>query len=460
MENCTTRTSSRVLIVVISLVVIIALAAAALILTLYNPVGEMGEKEEIRSAIDSYEDKGHAHVWEYLVDFGIGEFDYRKFNSIESMFNKNYVGELPSPLDMAIETATLYLDYFYDTDRSDKAPAEDITSNLLRAYVKSTGDKYAAYRTYDEVLDFIDDMSGSYVGLGVEVLYEYNSDLTTLKSLSISRVIKNSGAEEAGMLAGDYIIAVEGVSVSGSTQPDIDSLLRGEEGTQVTVTVKRGNDTFDLTVTRRFIESSTVYYDMLDGGIGYIAISSFEENTDEYFAEALYSLIEDGAKGLVFDVRNNLGGYVDSCVNMLSELVPYGTVIATAEFSDGSRETYTSVGKTLIDLPIVVMCNQNTASASELFTAAIRDWSTEGLIDAAVVGYTTYGKGVMQSTFTYMLDYSMVSLTNAYCISPSGEKYDGVGIVPDYPLAIDEDPMKAALGIIRPKLDEDGMTAA
>ena len=133
MENIGIKTSSRVLIVVISLVVIIALAAAALILTLYTPVGEMSEKETIKEQIDSYEDKGHTHVWEYLVDFGIGDFDYRKFGAIESMFEKNYIGELPSHLDMAIETATLYLDYFDDEDKSTEAPVEEITNNLLRA---------------------------------------------------------------------------------------------------------------------------------------------------------------------------------------------------------------------------------------------------------------------------------------------------------------------------------------
>ena len=303
-------------------------------------------------------------------------------------------------------------------------------------------------------------MSGSYVGLGVEVVYQYNEDLTTLKSLSITRVIKNSGAEEAGMLAGDYIIAVEGTAVEGTPQPDIDSLLRGEEGTTVTVTVKRGEETFDLTVTRRFIESATIYYEMIEDNIGYIAITSFDENTDEYFAEALYSLIEDGAKGLVFDVRNNLGGYLDSCINMLSELVPYGTVIATADYKNGTKETYTSTGKTLIDLPIVVMCNQYTASAGELFTAAIRDWAKDGLIDASVVGYTTHGKGVMQTTFTYMLDYSTVTFTNAYYNPPSGENYDGLGIVPDYPLGIDSDPMAAALAVIKPKISKDEINAA
>ena len=426
------RTSSRLAFVIVSVIVILLITAVGIYLTVADPVGEMSDADVIREKLDTIgvTDLGYDSVWKYFADYGIGGFDYRKIVSIENIFKSKYVGTMPDTSTIAHSAANLYLNIYYE-ETKDKGVAE-VTDALLRCYTRATGDRYAVYRTYDEFLEFIDQLSGTIVGIGVEIHYTFLETVSyTVDTLTVTRVLEGSGAEEAGIKVGDLIIAVDGNAIRGLTDERISSFIRGEEGTTVAITVERDGVKLDLSCERRRIVAPTVMYERV-GDVGYIAISSFEETTAELFKEAYFNLEKEGVGAYVFDVRSNPGGYFDSVLECLSVLLPKGTLITTTvEKNNPAGEAYRSTGDTGVKVPVVVLCNQNTASAGELFTAALLDSAKAGIIDATVVGTTTYGKGVMQQTYSYMLDSSTITLTMAYYNPPSGKNYDGVGITPD-----------------------------
>lgn len=359
-------------------------------------------------------------------------WDFPNFDSgllvdAEARFLDYYYKPLPSRAEMSVGVAENFIEYFYHKiDLKDK---DAVTGALINSLIITVGDGYAVYRSAEESDEFVADMSGNLVGIGVRVYKDSASE-----SIYIDYVFENSPAKSGGLAVGDFIVAVGGARVDTVGYDEAVNRIRGEAGSEVEITVRRGGEEFPLTLTRAKVEEETVLYKN-EGGIAFIEITSFKSNTAEQFAKAINLAEEDGVRGIVFDVSKNPGGYLTAIREVLSYLVPSGTKLVS--FS-GERETlYAYDGKGTLEevdhvltLPCVVISSERTASAAELFCAALRDFNEMGLISAKVVGEVTYKKGVMQSTFN-LRGGATLTLTCAQYNPPSDINYDGVGVIPD-----------------------------
>lgn len=300
---------------------------------------------------------------------------------------------------------------------------EAVKDGMATGYLLGLDDPYAAYYTGDEFQKMLESNEGSMVGIGVSI--RAASDDT----VEVLRVYPNSPAEGAGLQPGDHIIAVDGQDVTLIGYNQATRLLQGELGSTVTLTISRDSTIMDLSLTRQEFEIPSVFYQM-DGDNGYIRIISFAQTTVAQFEEAVNTLISNGAKGFIFDLRDNSGGTLDSVCAMLDFLLPEG-ILATQTLSDGTVEVLATSQADEISLPMVVLTNEGTASAAELFTCDLKDYQK-----AVQVGETTYGKGVMQTTHL-LQDGSAIKLTTAYYNPAKSDNYDGVGLVPDYEVVMD-----------------------
>ncbi len=381
-------------------------------------------KDEILQNISELGDNdyGYKYVSSYAKKYGIGNVNTYKLNNIETYLEDDFYKELPKENELAKAAALLFVEHFYDTtDLDDK---EAVTDAYIKCLFASIGDPYAYYRTADEFLQYTEELSGGsdFVGIGVMM----NSE-----TLEIMTVYPGSGAEEAGIQPCDIIIGVDGKSVENTSADDLSEMIKGEIGTTVVITVKRGDETLDFTVTRKLIENTTVVCKMDEDNIGYIQIIQFLATTPEEFADAVDFCVDNGAVALVIDVRGNPGGLLYSVVSVIDYLVPDADdrVICTLNENAGKEYSITTDGHS-VDLPIAVLCNNNTASAGELFTAAMRDFGKEGLLDTVIVGNTTYGKGVAQNSYD-LYDLSGITFTIGYFNPPCDVNFNGVGVVPD-----------------------------
>ena len=303
---------------------------------------------------------------------------------------------------------------------------EGVMNGMLKGYVAGLGDPYSKYMTAEEYEAYNLKESGQSVGIGVTV--ERNEDGLP----RIIEVSEGSPAEEAGIQTGDVIVAVDGELVKDLGYDTAIDNVRGESGTRVEVTVERGSVEVSFEIRRRAFNLKTVSYEMLDDQIGYIRVKNFRENTVDQFDEALDFLTASGAEGIIFDMRGNGGGLLESLEKMLDPLLPEG-VIATASYQDGTSETIVYSDASEMDLPMIVLVDDGTASAAELFSAALRDFGK-----AELVGTTTYGKGVMQST-RQMDDGGALTLTVATYQTVRSDCYQGVGLTPDIEVEADEE---------------------
>lgn len=306
-----------------------------------------------------------------------------------------------------------------------KSPDREATMDgALKGYVAGLNDPYSTYLTEDEYKNWQEMESGTMVGIGVTVQQHE-------KGLDIVEVTEGYPAYVSGIHEGDIIIEVEGEKVTEIGYDETVTRIKGEAGTEVTITVDRNGEVQEFTVLRSEIETFTASGKMLDENIGYIRISAFRENTDEQFVEVLDDLINDGAKGLIFDVRNNGGGMLTSLQSILDPLLPEGN-IAIATYGNGDVKTIVYSDSEEIEIPMAVLVNGNTASAAELFAASLSDWDK-----AFLVGETTFGKGIMQCTESAA--GGAITLTVATYQTVRGECYHGIGITPDYEITLVED---------------------
>lgn len=412
----------RVAVIICCLILIIGILGYAF---LTNRETTVLAKNEITDNVQTLggEDYGYTFVSSYLKKYGIGNINSYKMNAIESQLESDFYKELPEERQIAKDTALLFVEYYYDV--IDLENKKEVTDALLKCFFSSIGDPYAFYRTEEEFAEFIGSLEGGreFVGIGV---------LMNQETLEIQMVYPDSGAAEAGIKPRDVIYAVDGVTLEEASAEELVSMVAGEVDSTVKVTVRRGDELIEFTVTRKIISERTVLYDIDEDKVGYIQITQFLQNTPAEFKEAVDYCEANGAVALIIDMRYNPGGLLTSVVDVIDYLAPDSESRRIGSYTQSGLENvyYTKDGHS-VSLPIAVLCNEGTASAGELFTAAMRDYGEEGVLDTVIVGTTTYGKGVAQNSYS-LYDMSGITYTIGYFNPPSDVNFDGIGVIPEY----------------------------
>ena len=314
-----------------------------------------------------------------------------------------------------LQTILYIIKNYYYQDVDDQTLIDGVYAGI----VESLDDPYSAYYTAEEYEDLMDTLTGNYAGIGA--LLQKNAETG---EVAITKVYEDTPAEKAGLQEGDIIVSADG---NIATEEDLDvfvQYIRGEEGTDVELVINREGEEMTVTCTRASISTPTVEHQMLDNNVGYIQVSQFTDGTYDDFVAAYEDLEAQGMTSVIFDMRNNGGGLLDSVVDILDYLLPEGTVVYTMDKA-GNREDYTSDAANYKSIPMTVLVNGNTASAAEIFTGAIRDFEY-----GTIIGTQTFGKGIVQSTIP-LTDGSAVKLTTQTYYTPSGECIHGTGITPD-----------------------------
>lgn len=346
-----------------------------------------------------------------LAEVQAGQTDNQKLSEIDDIYRKYYIGEI-------------------DDDK--------LGDGLIEGYIYGVGDKYGNYMTADEYKDYVNSLNSQLDG-GIGVSATHNTDYNAIEIL---RVYEGTPADEGGILEGDLIISVDGVSVSEAGYETSINSIRGEKGQSVTLTLRRGeNYAEELTVTlvRASITIQTVSYKVIDN-IGVISISNFYSDTADGLKTAVEAVKAAGCDRLIFDVRYNSGGLLTSIEAVLDYLLPEGTVVRVVD-AQGNETRYSS-DSSFIDMPMTVLVNGSTASAAELFTSALMEYAKAGKADVTVIGTQTYGKGTVTRPYS-LSDGSVVYISYAlYYPADSESNFEGVGITPDIVLELSEEAQK------------------
>ena len=311
----------------------------------------------------------------------------------------------------------------YFIAESDRAAMEDAAA---AAMVDSLGDQWSYYMTAKEYQDYLEQMHNAYVGIGITITVAKDES-----GLDVIKVNEGGPAEEAGMLAGDVIISVEGQSVAGMDTTAVRDMVRGQEGTQVLIGIRRGSETMELSITRKTVMTPVAEWKLLDNNIGLVSIYNFDDRCAEETLAAIEYLRAQGATSLIFDVRNNPGGYKHELVKILDYLLPEGPLFRSEDYR-GKVEVDESDARCL-EMPMAVLVNGDSYSAAEFFAAALSEYDA-----AIVVGEKTCGKGYFQSSFT-LEDGSAVGLSIGKYTTPNGVSLANVGITPEVYVEVDED---------------------
>ena len=317
--------------------------------------------------------------------------------------------------------------YFWqDVDES------TLEEGVYKGLLESLDDPYSVYYTHDELVQLQQQTEGIYYGIGA-----YISQDNEMGYVRVSKIIKNTPAEASGLQQDEYIYKVDGEDMQGKETSYVVSKIKGEAGTKVTITVVRegATDPIDIEVERQKIESPTVEYQMLDNDMAYIQITEFDLVTTEQFEEAYKQAQTDGMKGLILDLRSNPGGNLSTVCDIARMILPKGLIVYT-EDKYGKREEYTCDGANQIKVPLVVLTNGYSASASEILAGAVKDYGI-----GTLVGTTTYGKGIVQKVIN-LSDGSAVKLTVSNYFTPNGNNIHKIGIEPDVEVEFDAEQYK------------------
>ena len=386
-----------ILVGLLSAVLFIGLTIATVKVVEYKNARSVASTNE---TAESGKDKDGS-TQEEVYDSVLNDRTLSKMGSIESVINEYY--------------------YLSEVDE------ETLEDGIYHGMVSALDDKYADYFTAEELEEQLKDNEGIYYGIAAyisidnETLYPY-----------ISGIIEGGTAEEAGLRAEDIIYKVDGESTFQMSLSDVVSRVKGDEGTKVTLSIIRGDETFDVEVERRKVDRPTVTGEMLEGEIGYIRISEFDSVTIDQFTENYQKIREEGAKALILDLRGNPGGLLNAVVSIGQQLLPEGLIVYT-EDKAGNREEHTCDGEHEIDIPLVVLVDGGSASASEILTGAIKDYGV-----GTIMGTKTYGKGIVQKMYG-LSDGSAIKLTVSAYYTPKGNNIHGVGIEPDIEVEVDAD---------------------
>ncbi|HZK34834.1 MAG TPA: S41 family peptidase [Bacillota bacterium] len=316
---------------------------------------------------------------------------YRKFNGVKDIIEKSYLEEPNS---------------------------EDLLDGALKGLVEGLEDPYSYYMTAEEYKEMLIDIEGSYAGVGLSVTVNTDDN-----QITVMNVFKGSPAESVGMMAGDKIIGIGDESVDGAMLDEAVSKMRGEPDTDVSVTVNRDGDIVKFDLTRAIVEYPDMEYRMINDRVGYIWLYRFDQNSAGNMKSAIAELQGLGMEGLVLDLRSNPGGLLTACLEIADIFLPKG-LIMYSEDRYGAREEHSSTSDQ-VDIPLAVLINGFSASASEVFAGAIQDHEV-----GVVIGKTTFGKGLVQSLMPFT-EGDVLRLTTSEYFTPNGRKINGIGVIPN-----------------------------
>jgi len=349
----------------------------------------------------------------------IAMYNYFKENDSGIKYNiisSKDLNESESTLSQKLEEINKYLEKSF----LGKINEEELIEGAISGYVDALDDEYTTYISAKDMEEYTEDLEGKFVGIGIYMTADSEAD----KILVLSP-IKYSPAEEAGLLPGDYITKVDGVPCTADDLNIIATKIKGEENTKVKLEVMRDEKTFEVEITRKKITINPIETKVIENNIGYMQISSFDSGTADEFEAKYNELKEKKIKSLVIDLRNNGGGLVTEALQILNYIVPKNSTLLITVNKDGKEDITKSEQKPIIDVPIVILVNENSASASEIVAGTLKDLKV-----ATVVGTTTYGKGVIQQVLT-LSDGSGLTLTIEEYYTANKNKIHGVGIEPN-----------------------------
>lgn len=304
---------------------------------------------------------------------------------------------------------------------------EEMEGYMYKGMMASLGDPYSAYYTSEEYEELTTETTGSYKGIGVVM----QQDVTT-GEVKVVRCYEGAPGAKAGLLPEDVLIQVNGESISGLELSEVvDKVQNSKDSVHLTVSREGESEYLEIDVSLEEVNIPVVDHEMLEDQIGYIALYEFTKQTESQYKEAFEDLESQGMERLIIDVRNNPGGLLTSVCNILEDILPKGLIVYT-EDKDGNREEYTCSGENELKIPLAVLVNGNSASASEIFAGAIQDYGT-----GTIVGTTTFGKGIVQSLIPFT-DGSAIKTTTAKYYTPSGKCIHGTGIEPDVEVELNE----------------------
>lgn len=303
--------------------------------------------------------------------------------------------------------------------KGDEIKESDLENFLLKGYVNGLKDPYSVYYNEEETKELYETTEGEYSGIGAVMSQNLETGMITMVN-----VYEDSPAEKAGFKNNDILYKVNGKDISTEDISKVVNKIKGEEGTEVTITVLRDGKEYEATATREKLEAHTIEYEMKEDHIGYVRVTEFDMVTYNQFVEAITDLKKQGMKGIIIDLRGNPGGNLSTVCQMLDYILPEGLIVYT-EDKDGKREVMTSDEEHKLEMPMTVLVDGRSASASEIFAGAIQDYQL-----GTLVGTTTYGKGVVQQLFD-LKDGTCLKLTIAEYFTPKGRNIHEKGIKPD-----------------------------
>ena len=311
--------------------------------------------------------------------------------------------------------------FLYDIDE------QKVIDGAIDGYISALGDEYTEYIPAEQMEKYTENIMGNYVGVGIYMIENKEQN-----KIQVLAPIAESPADEAGILPGDIILSVDGVEYTGEQMDEASNKIKGPDGTKVKLGILRGEEKLELEITRKKINTNPVISKKLDNNIGYLELTSFDEGTADDFKTKFENLKNEGITSLIIDLRNNGGGIVDEALQIADYIVPKGKELLITVDKDKNEKIEKAEEDPIIDMPIVVLVNENTASSSEILAGALKD-----LDEATIVGTTTYGKGVIQQIISLRTGAGIKVTVEEY-YTPNRTKINGVGIEPDEKVELPE----------------------